>query len=61
MDNVIQKLKNAISEATSFIACVSQRFSKNVMIEPKCWVCKNTPLNCGVAIVVLLVLFIIIF
>ena len=27
--------------------CLSQRFSKNLLIEPKCLICKSTSWNCG--------------
>src|SRR6056300_984566 len=36
----------------SFIDCLSQRFSKNVMIEPKCRICRLTSYSCGTVLVI---------
>jgi len=36
--------------------CLSQRFSKNIMIEPMCRICRRTSWNCGTVLVIGLVL-----
>src|SRR5210317_818702 len=35
--------------------CLSQRFSKNTMIEPMCRICRRTSYNCGTVLVIGLV------
>src|SRR5210317_2616512 len=35
--------------------CLSQRFSKNRMIEPMCRICRRTSWNCGIVLVIGLV------
>jgi hypothetical protein len=39
----------------AFGACLSQRFSKNRMIEPLCRICRRTSWNCGTVLVTALV------
>src|SRR6056300_788101 len=39
----------------AFGVCLSQRFSKNRMTEPKCLICKSTNYNCGIVLVIILV------
>jgi hypothetical protein len=34
----------------AFGACLSQRFSKNRMTEPKCQICRLTSFNCGIVL-----------
>jgi hypothetical protein len=40
--------------------CLSQRFSKNRMIEPMCRICRRTSWNCGTVSVIILVLLLLI-
>jgi hypothetical protein len=42
----------------AFGACLSQRFSKNHMIEPLCRICRRTSWNCGTVLVTTLVLLV---
>jgi hypothetical protein len=39
----------------AFGVCLSQRFSKNRMIEPMCRICRRTSWNCGTVLVIGLV------
>ena len=39
----------------AFGVCLSQRFSKNSMIEPMCRICRRTNWNCGTVSVIILV------
>jgi DNA polymerase I-like protein with 3'-5' exonuclease and polymerase domains len=45
----------------STIVCLSQRFSKNVFLDPKCRICQSTNYNCGTVLVIILLLLILIF
>jgi hypothetical protein len=40
----------------SIIGCLSLRFSKNVFLEPKCRICRLTSYNCGIVLVIILLL-----
>jgi hypothetical protein len=40
----------------SIIDCLSQRFSKNVFLDPKCRICRLTSYNCGIVLVIILLL-----
>jgi hypothetical protein len=40
----------------STIVCLSQRFSKNVFLDPKCRICQLTSYNCGTVLVIILLL-----
>ena len=39
----------------AFGVCLSQRFSKNIMTEPMCRICRLTNFNCGIVLVTILV------
>src|SRR5210317_658128 len=41
--------------ARAFGVCLSQRFSKNIMIEPMCRICRRTSFNCGIVLAIGLV------
>jgi DNA polymerase I-like protein with 3'-5' exonuclease and polymerase domains len=45
----------------STIVCLSQRFSKNVFLDPKCRICQLTSYSCGTVLVIILLLLILIF
>src|SRR6056300_16124 len=38
----------------AFGVCLSQRFSKNVFLDPKCRICQSTNYNCGIVLVIIL-------
>jgi len=54
-------LKSWYEKACSFKDCLSQRFSKNVMTEPKCSICKLTKYNCGLALLAIVIIISLIF
>ena len=49
-------LKSWYEKACSFKECLTQRFSKNRMTEPKCSICRLTKFNCGIALVAIIIL-----
>ena len=54
-------LKSWYAKACSFKDCLSQRFSKNAMTEPKCSICKLTKYNCGLALLAIVIIISLIF
>ena len=46
--------------AQSTIDCLSQRFSKNVFLDPKCRICRSTNYSCGTVLVIGLVFILLI-
>src|SRR5210317_1612436 len=34
--------------------CLSQRFSKNIFLDPKCQICQSTSYNCGTVLAIIL-------
>jgi hypothetical protein len=49
-------LKSWYEKACSFKDCLSQRFSKNRMTEPKCSICKLTKYNCGIVLIAIIII-----
>src|SRR5210317_1310696 len=67
LSSVLQVYQDVLSYLTScylmvhaFGVCLSQRFSKNRMIEPMCRICRRTSWNCGTVLVIGLVLLLLI-
>jgi len=54
-------LKSWYEKLCSFKDCLSQRFSKNMMTEPKCSICKLTKYNCGLALIAIIIIVTLIF
>src|SRR5210317_303169 len=58
---VLSYLISCYQTVRAFGVCLSQRFSKNVMIEPRCQICRSTSYNCGIVSVIILVCIALVF
>src|SRR5210317_957223 len=58
---VLSYFMHCFPTVQSIIDCLSQRFSKNVFLDPKCRICRSTNYSCGTVLVIGLVCMSLIF